>query len=240
MSAHCGHNHHGSHGAPIEIIMTSISTHITKGLGVLCFLSGILCTSSLFAQFSIGAGYIPVHASGQSDFTADQSPIDVFAIYQRGSLGLRLDYNQTSSYIKDRFSFKQTGIELSLQYSLQKTFGLYNFDPYVRAGVSSWGSDFTTEGYPGIQDYELKVESDSGLGAIAAIGMQYYFTSNVAFGFEAQYAKNGNAQFIAGGFDPQPLSLDQIRFMIVGKYTLFGSNESARGSSGKDVDCPKF
>jgi len=220
--------------------MKAISRHIAKGFATLLILVGILFTSSLKAQVSIGAGYIPVHASGQSDFTAEQSPIDVFAMYERGSLGIRVDYNQTSSYVKERFSFNQSGIELSLQYSLQKTFGLYNIDPYIRAGVSSWSSDFTTEGYPGIQDYELKVESDSGLGAIAAIGMQYYFTPNVALGFEAQYAKNGNAQFIAGGFDPQPLSVDQIRFMIIGKYILFGSSGSSRGASGKDVDCPKF
>jgi hypothetical protein len=138
----------------------------TSSIIMIAFIS--LIATSISAQFSIGAGYIPVHASGQSDFTADQSPIDVFAMYQRGSLGLRVDYNKTSSYVKDRFSFKQSSIEVSLQYSLQKTLGLFNFDPYVRAGVANWSSDFTTEGYPGIQDYELKVESDSGLGAIAA------------------------------------------------------------------------
>lgn len=220
--------------------MKSIYTHRAKGLRGLLLLLGILFMATLSAQFSIGAGYIPVHASGQSDFASDQSPIDVFAIYDRGGLGLRVDYHQTSSYVKDRFSFKQSGVELSLQYSLQNTLGLNNIDSYLRAGLSSWSSEFTTQGYPGIQDYELKVESDTGLGAIAAIGMQYYVTSNVALGVEAQYAKNGNAQFVAGGFDPQPLSVDQIRFMVFGRYTLFGSNGSSRGPSGKDVDCPKF
>jgi len=213
---------------------------MTKRNGIVMAIFLTIFSTSLSGQFSVGAGYIPVHVSGQADFTAEQSPIDVFALYQRGSLGLRVDYNQTSSYVKDRFSFQQSAIEVSLQFSFRQLLDLNKIDPYVRAGVSNWSSDFTTEGYPGIQDYELKVESDAGLGAIAALGMQYYIAPQVSLGIEAQYAKNGNAQFIAGGFDPQPLAVDQIRLMVVGKYTLFGSGRSGKGNSSKDVDCPRF
>lgn len=214
---------------------TSQSTLI-KLTGVVLAIAWLTSAS---AQLSIGLGYVPVHQSGQVDFTADQSPVDVFALYERGSLGLRVDYNRTSSYAKDRFSFTQSALEVSLQYSLQRVLGLTKLDPYLRAGVSNWSSDFTTEGYPGIQDYELKIESDKGLGAIAALGIQYSAIPNLSFGLEAQYAMNGNAQFIAGGFDPQPLAIDQIRLMLVGKYTLFAPGAKSAGST-KSEGCYKF
>jgi len=216
--------------------MKTTSTLLIKHIGVILITA---LTTSAYAQLSIGAGYVPVHQSGQTDFASDQSPIDVFALYERGSIGIRIDFNQTSSYVKDRFSFKQSALEASLQYSLQGVLGLSRLDPYLRAGVSSWTSDFTTEGYPGIQDYELKVETDSGIGAIGALGVQYETLTNLSFGIEAQFAMNGNAQFIAGGFDPQPLAVDQIRLMIIGKYTLFGSGASS-GRSTKAEDCYKF
>jgi len=216
--------------------MKTTSTPFIKLIAVALFIG---MTTSAIAQLSIGAGYVPVHQSGQVDFTPDQSPIDVFALYERGSLGIRVDFNQTSSYIKDRFSFKQSALEASLQYSLQRVLGLNRIDPYLRAGVSSWTSDFTTDGYPGIQDYELKVETDSGIGAIASVGIQYAARPNISFGIEAQYAMNGDAQFIAGGFDPQPLAVDQVRLMIIGKYTLFTSRGSSSLST-KDAECYKF
>lgn len=217
--------------------MKTITTSTQHKLCLITLSLIVIAISSVKAQISIGAGLIPVHASAQSDFTADQSPIDVFALYQRGSIGLRVDYHQTSSYIKDRFSFKQSGIEVSLQYGLQQLLNLNRLDPYLRLGAANWQSDFTTEGYPGIQDYELKVESDKGFGFIAAAGIQYDITPSIAIGLEGQYAKNGNAQFIAGGFDPQPLLVDQIRMMVSIQYMLMAGGS---GKTGNDVNCPKF
>lgn len=201
-------------------------------LSVLIFVSHIVS-----AQLSIGAGVVPLHASGQSDFKAQQSPIDVFALYEKGNLGIRMDYHQTSSYNKDRFSFTQSAFEVSIQYSLQRLLNIYNYEPYLRLGATQWSSDFTTEGYPGIQDYELKIENDSGYGIIAAAGVVYHLSSSIGFGLEGQYALNGNAQFIAGGFDPSPLAVDQARLMASIQYTFPGTTSK---SSKQKANCPKF
>lgn len=211
-----------------------------KRLKLLIIVS-ILCASysNSFAQYHqiiIGGGIAPLHKSGQSDFSPLTMPYDTYIMYQRGNIGLRVDYNWNGAYQKENFSFTNSAYEISLTYSLKEQFRLTKFNPYFRLGGSKWKTIFTTEGYPGITDYELKIEEDQGYGFVGALGITYPYRS-FAFGIEAQYAKNGTSQFIAGGFDPQPLLSDQFRLMFTAQYRLPITISSSKGFA---ITCPKF
>ncbi len=189
-----------------------------------------------YQQIYIGAGLSPVHRSVQSDFSPSLMPYDIFVMYQRDNYGVRLDYNWNPLYIKENFSFTHDQIELSLTYSVSTLLGLSKVNPYVRAGATKWRTDFTTEGYPGIVDYQFKVEQDQGYGVIGAIGASYPYRQ-FAFGIEGQFSKNGNSQFIAGGFESRPLSSDHYRLMVYAQYKL---PIHLKSKNGVRIDCPSF
>ena len=196
-------------------------------------------TQQAIAQYQsviIGGGVAPLHRSAQSDFTKLKMPRDIFVMYRRGNIGIRADYLWNSAYQKENFSFTYDATELSLVYNLKQILGSELINPYIRIGASKWNTTFTTEGYPGINDYEFKIESDKGYGLISAAGIDYVF-NNISIGLEGQYALNGKAQFIAGGFEPQPLATGNFRLMIMAKYSL-PINISSKG--GYAITCPKF
>jgi len=192
-------------------------------------------TDAQYRRLMVGGGIAPLHQPGQTDFSSVDMPYAVHAAFFQGNIGVRLDYNWHGSYEKERFSTTKTSMELSLQYSLRQKFKLSTIDPYVRLGLAKWSTVLTTEGYPGINDYEFKIEEDSGFGPVGAIGGRYMWRQ-ASIGLEVQYAKHGTAQFIAGGFDPQPLVTDQLRLMVTAAYT-FSVTSDARGGI---VYCPSF
>lgn len=210
----------------------------------ICFPISILfaiamsCSHTSIAQYrsiGIGGAVSPLHQSRQSDFAQEGLTYNVNASIRQGNLGLRVDHLWRSNYRKENFSFSTKDIELSIFYSLKSLFNMPRVNPYIRIGVAKWSTSFTTEGYPGIVDYELKVEKDSGFGAIASIGAQYLI-SNVAIGLEVDYSKRGSGQFIAGGFDPQPLALDEVRLKLTATYYFhLGARKSF-----SSVLCPNF
>ena len=205
-------------------------------LWILFFL--VLMTSTSYAQqrIIIGAGISPIHQPIQSDFNPFQMPLSVYGGYQKGDIGIRFDYVWKGAYKKERFSFENKAIELSLYYDFRAKLKLPGIHPYVRAGVAKWSTTFTTEGYPGITAYDLKVEQDNGIGAIAAIGTTYDI-GNLSIGIEGQYAKYGKAKFIAGGFEARDLVVDQMRLMVTANYSF---PISSSRKSGFIVACPKF
>lgn len=200
--------------------------------------SGIL-TMPIHAQSQqliIGGGISPVHRSIQSDFSPIQMPYDIHFQYQRGPFGLRAGYTWNGTYQKENFSFTTQALELSFVYvdrTLLQSLGLIT---YARLGISKWQTQLTTEGYPGITDYTLKIEEDQGFGPLGAIGIQYPI-KNLRIGIEGQYLRNSQAQFVAGGFDPQPLETGQVRVMITAQYRLPITFSSPKGYG---VLCPKF
>ena len=187
-------------------------------------------------QLLIGGGISPIHKSIQSDFLSSQMPYNVHLQYQRGAIGLRAGYSWNGLYQKENFSFTTKTTELSLVYVDNKILRSLNLIGYARIGISKWQTQFTTEGYPGISDYTLKVEEDQGYGPLGGIGFQYPI-KGFRIGIEGQYLRNGQAQFIAGGFDPQPLETGQIRLMITAQYRLPITFSSPKGYG---VLCPKF
>ena len=173
--------------------------------------------------------------SKQSDFTPEGVSYNIFSSYRQGNFSLRADYLWSSNYRKENFSFSTQDYELSLVYSLRTLFNTSNINPYVRLGAVRWQTNFTTEGYPGITDYQLKVEEYTGYGAIGSIGAQYLI-SNIALGLEVDYTMRGSAQFIAGGFDPQPLAQDELRVKLTASYSF----PLRPGQSFASILCPKF
>lgn len=198
----------------------------------------IIGAENLTAQYravSIGGAVSPVHMSKQSDFTPDGISYSIFSSYRQGNFSLRADYLWSSNYRKENFSFSTQDYELSLVYSLRTLLNTPNINPYVRLGAVRWQTNFTTEGYPGITDYQLKVEEYTGYGAVGSIGAQYLI-SNIALGLEVDYTMRGSAQFIAGGFDPQPLAQDELRVKLTASYSF----PLRPGQSFASILCPKF
>lgn len=209
---------------------------LIKLIGVFSII--VLSTTTSSAQFravSLGGAVSPLHMSKQSDFASEGISYNLFAAYRQGNLALRADYLWSSNYRKENFSFSTRDYELSLVYSLRSLFNTPKINPYVRLGAARWQTNFTTEGYPGITDYELKVEEYSGYGAVGSVGAQYLI-SNIAIGLEVDYAYRGSAQFIAGGFDPQPLAQDELRLKLTATYTI----PLRPGQSFASILCPKF
>jgi len=163
-------------------------------------------------------------------------PISVYGGYQSGDIGIRLDYVWQGAYQKERFSFENNAIELSIFYDFRALLQLPGIHPYVRIGAARWTSTFTTQGYPGITAYEFKIEKYTGIGPVAALGTTYDI-GNLSVGIEGQFAKYGNAQFIAGGFEPRALVVDQLRLMVTANYSF---PISSNHNSGFIVACPKF
>lgn len=200
------------------------------------FMTGWSYINAQSKQLYVGAGLAPIHYSGQADFNPFKMPMEGFIGYKQNSLGLRLNYNWQAAYQKDRFSFSNSYFSTTITYNLSTLMGLTIISPYLRAGFSSWKTEFTTEGYPGIEDYELKIEQDKGIGIISAIGITYPIR-DYALGLEFQYAKNGNSQFIAGGFEPQNLLSDNMSVMLIAQYNFILNKNSIYGQV---ASCPKF
>ena len=202
------------------------------------FFALIISTETLSAQYravSIGGAFSPIHMSKQSDFTPEGLSYSIFSSYRQGNFSLRADYLWSSNYKKENFSFSTRDYELSIVYSLRSLFNTADINPYVRLGAVRWQTYFTTEGYPGIADYQLKVEQYTGYGAVGSIGVQYLI-SNIAVGLESDYTIRGSAQFIAGGFDPRPLAQDELRVKLTASYAF----PLRPGQSFASILCPKF
>ena len=200
---------------------------------LICLPTGKL--SAQYRRVTLGVGVAPLHRPGQTDFAAVYMPYDMYAAFFQGDVGIRFDYNWRGNYEKERFSTTNRSLEASLQYSFRRYVRHVNIDPHVRIGLAKWTTILTTEGYPGINDYELKIEQDGGSGVVAGVGASYLY-GQYSFGIEAQFAKLGTAQFIAGGFEPQPLVADQFRLMVTAAYT-FTVTSDVRGGI---VYCPIF
>lgn len=92
-------------------------------------------------------------------------------------------------------------------------------NPYVRLVAMRWKTNFTTVGYPGITDYQLKVEEYTRNVTVSSIGAQYLIF-NIVLALELDYNLRGFAQIIAGGFDPQALAQDELRVKLTASYSF--------------------
>lgn len=172
-------------------------------------LSVIAQSKALF----IGIGASPLHGSIQSDFTNMSVPVRGFLAYKLGHVALEASYEENSGYDKDRFSFTNITPALSLLFFAKKNLQEKHFYPYLKTGINYKTTSFTTEGYPGITGYELKVEKDQSIGFGLGAGAKYLI-NKFLLGVETHYSKNQAAQFLAGGFTPQNLNTDHFTFEL--------------------------
>jgi hypothetical protein len=194
----------------------------------------VLCTGFAIHSQGIlaGMGIAPIHRSTQTDFTPRGFGAEIFSVYQRGPLGIRIGYSLPAKYQKDNFSHTQTSINSSLVYFpyIQPIKPLM---PFVHIGVGYWLAKLTTEGYPTITDYELKVEKDSGPGVVAGLGV-FLPIRQWRLGLEARFHQNEKAQFLAGGFEPQPLAVSQVQLSFTLAYAF------SVGQVEPTIACPDF
>lgn len=205
----------------------------------LLLLGVYVCVSSIgFGQYRsiyVGGGATPLHWSGQSDFGTKGLAYQVHAGYRQGFWGARMDYTWGATYAKDRFSQTTRTIELSGTYILRQML-FDRVQMYGRAGIAGWSTDFTTEGYPGVRDYELKIENAKGVGPLVAAGLRYEL-SPIIVSVEGQYKRLGTADFLAGGFEARPLSVDQFNIAVHITYPL---PFTVAASLGEPTKCPTF
>ena len=208
----------------MKTIFTLLFTYLT-----VCYLNG------QDISFRLGGGISPYHDSGQSDFTPSERPLKFIAMATYGKLGLHLGLHGSGVYTKENFTHRLNSWDSGIAFFPIPESLAGNFDFYIYSGITRWDGSLTTQGYPGINDYELKIENDSNWGVHAGIGLGYHISS-FTIGTEVQLDKNSPAQYIAGGFVPQPISSDLFRVSVVATYRLKLTDRP----SFTDIICPSF
>lgn len=188
--------------------------NLQKSVFVFFLLLSIATSGSAQRQaLFLGVGASPLHGSIQNDFSNRSLPIRGFLTYKLGHVALEASYEENSGYEKDRFSFTNSTPSLSLLFFTKKKLQEKQLYPYLKTGINYKTTSFTTEGYPGITGYELKIEKDQSIGLGVGAGTKY-LVNNFLLGIEAHFSKNQEAQFLAGGFTPQNLNTDHFTFEL--------------------------
>jgi len=180
--------------------------------------------------FSLGFGISPLHSTFQPGMRAVGMPLDAFL--QTGKHGAPFSYaiafNHNATYDEELYELSSSHLSLQAHYNIMETSKVrfYGF-----AGISFWQADFELKPYPGITNYEDRVEEDSGTGLSAGLGASWKITPALQAGTRATVFA-GQAEFLAGGFDRQPVQTGSLQLSVYVAYTF---------SFGKArVNCPSF
>jgi hypothetical protein len=124
-----------------------------------------------------------------------------------------------ATYNIDYFLLNPNNMLIGLQYTpLMGTPVSQKFNIYCIGGVNVGLSRFTEDVYPGIIEYENKVESEYGAGIGAGLGFGYKVGSweikPVLFYF------TGRAGFFAGHFTEQKFNTGSLQFHLMLNYRI--------------------
>lgn len=182
-----------------------------------------------YAGLGLGVLSLP----GQNDFKT-KTPVYMLQLAARRSrIGIQVNYHTGGRYQKNEFSFRLNSCELAFTFHPMGKPVSHRINPYLGIAGSFVISKFTTEGYPGITDYMLKIEKDKGPGVSLLAGAEFP-VGRILTGLQLRYDKNAKAQFIAGGFSPQDLITDRFNLLITAAIPL---HIKTRGSQNA---CPEF
>ncbi|WP_304236436.1 hypothetical protein [Jiulongibacter sediminis] len=181
----------------------------------------------------VGAGISPLHFSAQNDFSPKWTPYMLQASLRKRKNSLHLNFHNGGRYQKEEFSFTHTIYELAYTFHPMGKISDGQLSPYVGLAANYLQTRFTTQGYPGITAYGLKIEKDNSFGGSLLAGVEYPL-GNILAGLQARYNKNSKAQFIAGGFSPQNLITDRFSVMITAAIPLNIKTKYAQNA------CPEF
>jgi hypothetical protein len=172
-----------------------------------------------YLTVSAGAGLL--YISWQEGMGSRYFPISLAVEYGRTAYPLSL-YAGTS--FRTTFNIKQfllnpNNLLLGLQYApLRGTQLAKKFNLYVIGGFNFCYARFTEELYPGILNYDYKIERKAGVGLGSGIGVGYRIKS-----WEIKpllYYFTGQADFFAGHFTPQKFNTGSMQFHLTLNYRI--------------------
>lgn len=182
---------------------------------------------------AIGAGLNPLHFSAQNDFKSKGIPVSLFINSRKRNSQISLGFTSQGRYQKDEFSFTHQILNLSFSQFLINRNSQNIVFPYVGVGANILQTKFTTQGYPGITAYTLKVERDKGVGGSIFAGIEAPI-GKVLLNLQVRYDQNQNAQFIAGGFAMQKLYTSRTSLLVGAAIPLNIKSKHAQNA------CPEF
>jgi hypothetical protein len=209
------------------IVISSSSSHFV--------LNKYSLEKTAFTYWTIGAG-IGVWYQAQQDAVGNlRFPLHLsveYSLQQKAFSGF-FDYGFYTQYIRYDFVLKPMYLTLNLKYSFIKGFKINdkNFDVFALAGPNFWYASLTDRGYPGIIEYEYKVEKDIGIGVNGGLGSSYRYKR---FKLSAYFLySSGLGQYYAGEFDKQNVYTGTYQAVVSMSYIF-------RKKKQKGILCPAY
>jgi hypothetical protein len=182
-----------------------------------------------YLMVSAGAGMWS--QSWQPGMERHNIPFSFMAEYGRTSFPVSIVAGEvTSNFIIDRFILNPNNFLAGLQYApLRGKKVAEKFNIYLIGGLNVSYNRFTEEIYPGIVNYEYKVERKTGLGIAAAASAGYrikaFEIKPVLFWF------TGQSGFLAGHFSEQNFHTGSLQLHIMMSYRIIFNSKNT---------CPAF
>jgi len=179
---------------------------------------------------TIGGGIAPLHGTWQPGMSPVAMPMDVFLATgkKHSPLSYALAYNTLGAYEEPLFELRSSHFSLQVHYRFWES---QRWSAYGFGGISYWQAYLKLKPYPGIENYAHKTEEDSGAGLVGGVGVSYAPLPKLTVGARAT-AFAGQAAFLAGGFEGQPVQTGSIQTSIYLAYTFsFGKSR---------IQCPVF
>jgi hypothetical protein len=158
-------------------------------------------------------------------------PYSLMAEYGRTSFPVSFVAGEvSSSFTIDRFILKPDNFFSALQYSPLKGKKIAEkFNVYLACGLNVSYNRFTEEIYPGIINYEYKVERKAAAGIAAYAGAGYRIKS-----FEIRpvlFYFTGQSNFLAGHFSEQKFHTGSLQLHMMISYRMIFNSRNT---------CPAF
>jgi hypothetical protein len=170
--------------------------------------------------------------SWQPGMTVHSVPLAINAEYGRTSLPVSLVAGLVrSTFTIDRFLMNPNNFIAGIQYApLRGKKIAEKFNIYLAGGLNVSLNRFTEEIYPGIINYEYKIEKKTSAGITAVAGAGYRIRA-----FEirpALYYFTGKAGFLAGHFTEQTFHTGSLQLHLMISYRMI--------FNGDKITCPAY
>lgn len=195
-------------------------------------------TQKKYRGHQFGQEYLTVSAgtglwsqSWQPGMERHNVPYSFMAEYGRTSFPISIVAGEvTSTFTIDRFILNPNNFFAGLQYAPFRGKKVADkFNVYLICGLNASYNRFTEEIYPGIINYEYKVERKAGAGIAAAAAAGYRIKS-----FEIKPALfwfTGQSGFLAGHFSEQKFHTGSLQLHIMMSYRIIFNSRNT---------CPAF
>jgi len=185
--------------------------------------SSVLLNKNETRIIDFGAGMAVWYKSDQPQMENLKYPIHAFVEYgnSKKNYSFFADFSFLTQFVQYDFVLKPLYLNLNLKYSIFKglNYSLANSDLFALLGPGLWYASLTERGYPGIVDYEHKVEKDFGSRLNTGLGVSYRFKKikiSALFRYET-----GQGQYYAGQFEKQKVSTGSYQAIVLVSYGIF-------------------